>query len=336
MEREQVLELEDFVVERNKRSGKRRKWVWITFIIIFLLLLGVGIYSYSFYSSMTSAVNTMHKPIERELSEKRVEEVELEAKDPLTVLLLGVDEREGDSGRSDTIIVLTVNPEEESVKMLSIPRDTRTTIIGQNIEDKINHAYAFGGVDMSISTVEDFLDIPIDYYIQVNMEGFMDIVDALGGVTIYNDMEFQSGSFTFPQGELTLDGEKALAYSRMRYEDPRGDFGRQDRQRQIIQAVMKEGASFSSLTKYRDIFEVLGKNVRTNLTFQEMVDIQKHYKTAVNQVEQLQISGEGQLINSIYYYIVPEEEKTRIQTEFQTHLNLPTDISSSQVPGTSD
>lgn len=310
------------------KSGKSRKWIWITLVSLFLILLGIGIYSYSFYSSMTNAVNTMHKPIEREVSEKRVEEVELEAKDPLAVLLLGVDEREGDRGRSDTIVVLTVNPESKSVKLLSIPRDTRTTLFGKNTEDKINHAYAFGGVDMSISTVEDFLDIPIDYYIQVNMEGFMDIVDALGGVTVHNDMEFQAGSLTFPQGVITLDGEKALAYSRMRYDDPRGDFGRQDRQRQIIQAVMKEGASFSSLTKYRDIFDVLGKNVRTNLTFQEMVDIQRNYKSAVGQVEQLQISGEGKIINSIYYYIVPEEEKTRIQTELQTHLNL--------VPGTSN
>lgn len=309
-----------------KSGTKKRKWLWITGGVFVLILVGVGIYGYLFYLSLNTTVNTMHQPLERELSEKRVEEILFEAKDPLSVLLLGVDEREGDRGRSDTMIVLTVNPQLNSVKMLSIPRDTRTNIVGHGTMDKINHAYAFGGVEMSIATVEEFLDIPIDYFMQINMEGFMDIVDALGGVTVYNDLDFTTNGSEFPKGEITLDGEKALIFSRMRYEDPRGDFGRQYRQRQIIQAVMKEGASLSSLANYKEIFQVLEKNIRTNLTFQEMIDIQKNYKSAVNQLDQIQLPGSGDMINSIYYYIVPEEEQKRIQGELKQHLGL--------VPGT--
>lgn len=88
------------------------------------------------------------------------------------------------------MIVLTVNPNDKSMQMVSIPRDTRTEIIGKGFDDKINHAYAFGGPEMSIATVENFLDIPIDYFVQVNMESFKDIVDAVGGVTVNNKLEF--------------------------------------------------------------------------------------------------------------------------------------------------
>ena len=306
------------------RSQKRKskKWLKITGILLLVLVIGAGVYSYSVYKSLKTAVNTMHQPIERKQSEKRTEPVTLEEKDPFSVLLLGVDQRPGDTGRSDTIIVLTVNPNNNSIKMLSIPRDTRTEIVGKGKEDKINHAYAFGGIPMAMDTVENFLDIPIDYYIEVNMEGFKDIVNSVGGVTVQNDLDFSYDGFHFEKGELTLNGEKALAYSRMRKEDPRGDFGRQTRQRQIIQGVISKGASLSTLTNYSDIFTALGKNVKTNLTFDQMVDIQKNYKQAGQNIEQMQIKETGTTIDKIYYGLVSAEEKQRIQNELKTQLEL--------------
>ncbi len=252
---------------------KKKRWVRILFISFFVLALAVGTYTFIVYESLTAAVDRMHDPIDRDKSPKRTDQVTFENQEPFSVLLLGVDERQGDRGRSDTIIVLTVNPKQKSVKMLSIPRDTRTDIIGHGTVDKINHAYAFGGVKMSMDTIESFLDIPIHYYAQINMEGFKDIVDAVGGVTVTNSFEFTSGGETFPKGQITLDGDSALKFARMRYNDPRGDFGRQNRQRNIIQAVIKEGASLSSLTNFGDIFNALGKNVRTNLSFDQMMDI---------------------------------------------------------------
>lgn len=309
----------------NKNSRipkKKKKWIKIVLFTLLFLFIGIGVYAYSVYTALTDTIDTMHQPIDREVSEKRVEQITLEQKEPFSILMLGVDEREGDRGRSDTMIILTVNPTLKSVKMLSIPRDTRTEIIGHGTEDKINHAYAFGGVEMSIDSVENFLDIPIDYYLQVNMEGFKDIVDAVGGVTVNNDLDFTYEGVHFTKGQLTLDGEKALKYSRMRYDDPRGDFGRQLRQRQIIQAVIKEGASLSSLTNYKNIFGALGQNVKTNLSFNEMIDIQQHYKDAARSMEQLTIKGQGTKIDRIYYLLVPDEEKSRIQDELKSHLEI--------------
>ncbi|MEH7306812.1 polyisoprenyl-teichoic acid--peptidoglycan teichoic acid transferase TagU [Neobacillus drentensis] len=306
----------------KKRKRRLKKWVRVTGTILLIMLIGGGIYGSTVYNSLKTAVASMQQPIERKHSEKRKEAVSLKAKDPFSVLMLGVDEREGDRGRSDTMIVLTVNPNKNSIKMLSIPRDTRTEIIGKGKQDKINHAYAFGGIPMAMDTVENFLDIPIDYYIEVNMQGFTGMVDAVGGVKVNNDLDFKQDGYHFPKGELTLNGKKALSYTRMRKQDPRGDFGRQERQRQIIEGVVKEGASLSSLTKFSDIFSVLGKNVKTNLTFDQMVAIQKGYKDVATSIEQMELKEEGTRIDNIYYGLVSEEEKQRVQNELKSQLDL--------------
>jgi polyisoprenyl-teichoic acid--peptidoglycan teichoic acid transferase len=306
----------------NKTKKKKRRWLRVLIFSFVFLFTIIGAYAFSVYNSLTDAVDTMHSPIEREKSEKRTEEVSLKKAQPFSVLLLGVDEREGDRGRSDSIITLTINPEQDSVKMLSIPRDTRTEIIGKGTEDKINHAYAFGGVEMSLATVEHFLDIPIDYVVQINMEGFKDIVNSVGGVTVQNDLDFTYEGTHFPKGELKLTGEKALKYSRMRYEDPRGDFGRQQRQRQIIQGVINEGASLSTLANFGDIFEALGSNVKTNLTFDEMMTIQSKYKSASKTIDQLTLNGQGTKIDGTYYLRIPNEERSRIQSILKEHLEM--------------
>lgn len=305
------------------RSGKKKgnKWLKITGIILLVLVIAGGAYAFTFYQSFKNAVTTMHQPIERK-SELRQKPVELKQKQPFSVLMLGVDERPGDKGRSDTIIVLTVNPNNNSVKMLSIPRDTRTEIVGKGTVDKINHAYAFGGVPMSMDTVEKFLNIPIDYYMKINMEGFKDIVNAIGGVTVKNDFDFTDSGFHFPVGNVTLDGEKALSYTRMRYEDPNGDFGRQTRQRKVIQAVIDEGTNLSSLTKFSSIFGALGNNIKTNLTFDQMVEIQKNYRNAGKNIQQMEITETGTMIDKIYYGIVSPEEKQQIQTELRAQMEL--------------
>ncbi|MEH7109776.1 LCP family glycopolymer transferase, partial [Bacillus sp. JJ1764] len=113
-------------VKRKRRRPK--KWLRFTLFIVFILLVGGGVYFYNVYSDVAKAVDKMNKPISREVSKKRETKVEVEKKDPISILLVGVDERDGDSGRTDSMIVVTVNPEKKSTVMLSIPRDTRTKL----------------------------------------------------------------------------------------------------------------------------------------------------------------------------------------------------------------
>ncbi|MFK9117563.1 LytR family transcriptional regulator [Peribacillus frigoritolerans] len=308
-------------MRHEKKKKKKRTWLKVVGIIVLLFILAGGAFAYSVWNSLTKTVDTMHTPIDR-TTDKRTKDLALSDQEPFSMLMLGVDERDGDKGRSDTMIVLTVNPQKKSVKMLSIPRDTRTEIVGHGTQDKINHAFAFGGAKMSMDTVENFLDIPIDYYMKINMEGFKDIVDAVGGVTVQNDLDFTYEGVHFAKGSINLNGEDALKYSQMRYDDPNGDYGRQSRQRSIIEAVIKEGASLSSLTKYDEVFAAIGNNIQTNLTFDDMMDIQKNYRDASKSITQSTIPGNGTKIDGVYYNIVSDEEKEKVQSELKEQLSI--------------
>ncbi|MFZ3590400.1 LCP family protein [Bacillus sp. DJP31] len=271
----------------------------------------------------------MHKPIERD-SDKREDKVEFDRKDPLSILLVGVDKRKGDSGRTDSMIVATINPDTNTTKLLSIPRDMKTNLISnsdpnKNRTNKINAAYAYGGIEMTIDTVENFLNVPVDYYVEVNMEGFKDIVDAVGGIDVNNKYEFELDGTTLLEGPQHLDGEEALQYARMRNEDPLGDFGRQERQKEVISKVVSKGAGFSSLTNYHGILEALQENVLTDLTFNDMIGIQAEYKNAVKSIQKLKVEGEGKSIpKDGWYFFVTDQTRQALSDDLRAHLGLPT------------
>ncbi|WNF37313.1 LCP family protein [Bacillaceae bacterium IKA-2] len=300
--------------------SKKKKVLLTIGIIIAAIFISVVGYGFYLYSSVKSTVSDMHEPIERE--NRRVVEVDIQKKEPLSFLMLGVDTSGTEGGRTDTMMVITVNPNTESMKMLSIPRDTRTQMVGRGFDDKINHAYAFGGPEMAIASVENFLDIPIDYYITINMEGFKEIIDAFGGVNVDNPFAFTDGGHSFAEGEIFLDGKQALTYSRMRKKDPRGDHGRNDRQREIMDAVIKEGAQLSSITHIQEILTALGNNVRTDLDFDKMMKVQSNYKEARRSSEQVTIAGTGATIGGIWFYVVAEEERLRVSNLLKEQLEI--------------
>ncbi|MFB6469536.1 LytR family transcriptional regulator [Cytobacillus sp. Hz8] len=303
-------------------KNKNRKWLKFTGAALMALLLVGGSYAFYLYKTVEDTVANMQGDYHRDKSDKRDEQVSLSNAKPFSVLIMGVDERKGDKGRSDTLIVMAVNPKNQSVKMVSIPRDTRTLIVGKGTQDKINHSYAFGGPEMTVNTVENFLDTPVDYYIKINMEGFRDIVNAVGGVTVDNGFAFSQDQYSFAKGKLNLNGAEALAYARMRHQDPKGDIGREQRQRQVIEGVLEKGANLSSISKIDDILEVFGNNVKTDLTFDEMKVIQKNYKEARHHIDQIQIQGNGTRINGIYYQVVPEQKRQEVISELKTQLEI--------------
>jgi polyisoprenyl-teichoic acid--peptidoglycan teichoic acid transferase len=301
-----------------------KKFFIVFGIIVGLTVAGVGGYAYYLYDSAKDAVTDMHEKIETD-KPKPVITGKQENLKPISIMLLGVDERKGDKGRSDTIIIVAVNPKQDKMLMFSIPRDTRTEIIGKGFDDKINHAYAFGGSQMAMDTIENFLETSIDYYVKVNMESFRDIVDAVGGVEVNNPKAFEYQGYSFPDGNQKLNGEEALSYARMRYEDPKGDLGRNDRQRQVITSIIDKGARVSSITKFDNILDILSENVKTNMTFQEMKDIQKNYKSARHNIESTEIKSSGEMIGGTYYGIVNESEKKRIHDLLNEYLNKKTE-----------
>lgn len=292
--------------------NKKLKYFLIFLGVLVLIAAGlVGKLVWDFKKTASD----MHIPLGNGNVEK------ISAKEPFSMLLLGVDERENDKGRSDTIIVVTVNPKEKTTKMLSIPRDTYVEIVGHNTQDKINHAYAFGGIEMSKETVEKFLDMDIDYVLEVNMEGFKDLVDLVGPITVNNEFEFSQGGYTFKKGPIELDGKAALSYVRMRKEDPSGDFGRQDRQRQVIEASAKKMISMKSVLNYNDFLDVAGENIRMTMTLDDLLGLRSGYGDNLNSIEQIYFQkGHGTRMGGIYYYIPDEEELASIQQQLKTHV----------------
>lgn len=305
----------------NKRQArKKRKWVrWLAIIAIAILLIGGGVFLYV-WDKVDDTITAMHDPLARDSDPDRQKELASIFKDnkSVNILLLGVDERPGDKGRSDTIILLSINPNTDSMIMLSIPRDTYVNIPGRGM-DKINHAYAFGDVDLAVQTFEEAFNLPVHYYVRVNMEGFKEGVDALGGVTIQNDQEFSQGGNQFSKGTIHLNGTQALDYVRMRKNDPRGDLGRNDRQRKVITAAIDEFASFSSITKVGNILDIIGGNVKTDLDMKSMQTLFSDYRGARNNVKTLEINGTGKTLD-LWYYMVSDEEFNRIRTEITTHM----------------
>lgn len=300
----------------HKKTSKKKMIGWILVSIVVIVALVIGYYYYEFQAAI-SKMNDNTNDIA--IPEK------LPHVDPFSVLLLGIDERDNDTGRTDTMIVVTVNPDQGTMKMLSIPRDSRVEIVGNNTTEKINHAYARGGIPMSIATVENVLDIPIDFYVAVNMDGFLSIVDVLGDIEVNNDMDLVYRNYSFPKGEIHLNGEEALIFSRIRYEDPRGDFGRQIRQKQLIEALLSKAKNPSILLKMDGIMDVMGENVTMNFSQSHILNFQKLYSKLDKNIEQLQFeNGEGTRLNGSWYYLLDEDELEMVQNDLKQHLQLPT------------
>lgn len=309
----------------HRRSGNKRskRWFWIILGILISLVLLV-----MFYISRVShdiEKTTEEFFVEVDVEPARETEVQVEkGESPVSVLLLGIDS-EGESavsGRSDTMIVTTINPNKKSTILYSIPRDSLVNIPGYG-QDKINHAYSFGGASLSINAVQNFLNIPVDYFAAVNMNGLSNVIDAMGGVTITPTLTFSQSNYYFQHGvPIRVDGAGALAYSRMRKNDPSGDYGRQARQRQIISTVVQEAISVSTLWNYPALLDSLRGNVLTNMTFDEMQSMLVNYQAATGHVMSEQLSGYGEMINGVYYEIIPEENRLSASQKLRSHLEL--------------
>lgn len=312
-------------IARNKKNNKR-KWPWFLLAILLIVGLIVG----KLYMDIQQAVESIHevKPenqIVMRTESVNIGQIETENLEPFSVLLLGVDTGalgRIEQGRSDVVIIATVNPSNNRTTLTSIPRDSLVDIVGHNTQDKINHAYAFGGVAMTVNTVQELLDVPVDYTVSVNMGGLVDIVDAVGGVTVTSPLTFSNEGYDFYEGQSVLmDGEMVLAYTRDRFNED-GDYGRQDRQRQVISTLLKSALSLDNILNYQDLLETLSGNVQTDLTFSQMTILFKNYLKALGEIESFQLSGNGQMIDGVYYEVLDETSLDSIRQMLKVELEI--------------
>lgn len=312
-----------------------KRWVKMTLIISSLMLviiLGLGIYVFTLYRSAQITAETIYEPLPIRtmpinenptppLETPALKPEEIDELKPFSMLILGVDERDNDIGRSDSMIYVAVNPNKHSALIMSIPRDTRTEIVGKNMKDKINHAYAYGGMQMSVATVENLIGLPISYYVKTNMEGFAAVIDQLGGVTVDNPSAFQYDGYNYDAGNIHMDGDQALVYAQMRYLDPNGDFGRMNRQQLILTSILTAIKDVTTITELPGILEILKSNVKTNITWDEWNTLFKEYKPLIQSIETVSMAGRGEMINDIYYYIIDAQELENKHNLFNDFLS---------------
>lgn len=178
--------------------------------------------------------------------------------------------------RSDVNIILTVNMDTHKILMTSTPRDSYVQIPdgGANQYDKLTHAGIYG-VETSEKTLENLYGIDIDYYARINFTSFLNLIDAVGGVTVYNDQAFTSlhGNYDFEVGNITLNSDEALGFVRERYSLDNGDYDRGKNQLKVIQAIINKLTSFSSISNYSSIMSTLQDSVQTDMPLDTMMDL---------------------------------------------------------------
>ncbi|WP_027965264.1 LCP family protein [Halalkalibacillus halophilus] len=314
---------------KKQRKKRRNRRILFSALAVFLVVIGFG--SYLIYQTLQAANNSYDDLDGREKSELRDEAVSISS-DPFSILIMGVEdyESEGQTGRTDTLMVVTFDPEEQSSKILSIPRDTLVDFVGMDRRDKINHAYAYGEKEMTINTVEGFLDIPIDYYASVNFDAFIEMVDVLGGVTVNVPFDFEQKTMApnsyyveFFEGEQHVNGEEALAYVRMRKEDPRGDLGRVDRQQEFMKALADEAMSFQTVTKVDDISKVIGDHVTTNVKVSEGIPMFRNLNNFDrDNMETVELDTYHEMIDGVSFQIARDESLENARSELKEHLQL--------------
>jgi LCP family protein required for cell wall assembly len=258
-------------MSKNKIKGKKSNRIFKIFlavlITITLLLGGTAVWGVNKFRTLVDNSYTQLPDGENTGQNKQQKpSKELES---FHILLLGVDSRDGDRGRSDTIIVATVNPHTEQILLTSLPRDTYAKIPGYG-STKINHAMAHGGVSLVKDTVEQFLDIEIDHYMTIDFKGFQKAIDVLGRVTINveKDMRYRDPTdgtnINIKKGLQELDGKNSLDYVRFRT-DSEADYGRMRRQQEFIRAVVEEMTQFSNVTRVIPFIEAVSDGIETDV-----------------------------------------------------------------------
>ncbi|GCF80333.1 LytR family transcriptional regulator [Bacillus cereus] len=276
-----------------------------------------------------SSLMGMYSGFTREKSDLRNQDVEI-TKEPFTILIMGIEDyaTDGQNGRTDSLMFATVNPKTQKISLMSIPRDSRVKIVGKNKEDKINAAHAYGGEEMAIKTVEGFLKVPVDHYIKIDFQGFKGIVDAVGGVTVDVPFDFWERSdvdyykkIQFKQGQQNLNGEEALAYVRMRKQDPNGDYGRAARQRQLLAAVAHKLNSTSTVFKIKDLTAVVGKYIKTDIPISDGLALyNKLSGFDPSTMQTLKLEGEDKKIGGIYYFLPDPISVETVRNEIEKEL----------------
>jgi LCP family protein required for cell wall assembly len=292
---------------RRNRPSKLQKSI---IVLASLIFLGIGLGAGWFYLTYGKATTPEPNP------------VELPSPEPggrINFLLIGVDARPGElSARSDTIIFGSIDLDKKQVYFLSIPRDSLVEIPG-NGQDKINAAHAYGGIPLLIETVSQLLNRPIHYYAELDFQGFVKVIDILGGIdfNIEERMYYPWENIDLYPGLQHLDGEQALAYVRYRGY-PEGDIARVEKQQAFLRAIIEQHFNLGNVSKIPIIFQEITSYLRTNLPLEKALELAKALSNLkMKDIRTEVLPGNFLTINEISYWGVDEEKLHSLLDELE-------------------
>ena len=298
----------------HARRKKRRIWPWVLLFFCFILAAVAG--------ALFASSSLLDKPAGDTASDGL-----LKVKDKTTIMIMGVDERDDDVGRSDTLMIATIDPKKDQAALLSIPRDTRVKIKGHGY-DKINAAYAYGGHKLTESTVEGLLGVDVEHYIMINTKSFQKIIDAIGGIDIdvekrmyYEDPWDDDGGLVINlrPGMQHMDGKTAMTY--VRFRDEEGDIGRIKRQQKFMKACMDKIVSPSIIPKLPAVISEVMDSIKTDLSMRQLLEFAGTLKSAQkNGLKTEMVPGHPLYINGVSYWIPNISE---LRTTIAETLGIP-------------
>lgn len=306
----------------------------IALLILAVFLATVGASYYIFHGLFESA-----RPGVADATAEISDEKEPENK-TINFLLLGVDERSGDIGRSDTIMMLSANLATKRIGLVSVPRDSRVDMIKYG-STKVNHAYAYGGITLAKQTIEKLLNVKADHYFVINFAAFKKIIDLLGGVDLdvekdmyyRDDYDGENGLvIDLQKGQQHLDAEKAIEY--VRYRDEEGDIGRVKRQQKFLNAVLAKFTSPSTILKIPSIIKEVRNSIQTDMSFADMVEYLSFLKNGTDyKTTAFMVPGSPQMIDDLSYWIV---NYPKLYDELQAMNNFILDRENTPPPATKE
>lgn len=289
----------------------------LTIVLIVLIVLVVSFIGYTYY--ILSSIN----PKTDNNGDNSLPPKEIDWNKKINILLVGIDQRyEDEMSRSDTNLLLSIDPVNKKLTLISLPRDSLVTLPGYEGDEKLAHAHSYGGVPLLIKTVESILNIEIPYYVEVNFEGFKKMIDLIGGITIdvEKDMDYESYlgdvKIHLKKGLQHLNGEKALEYVRFRM-DETGDIGRMERQQKFIKAVIKQALEISNTLRLQKALLELKNWVKTNLEPTQIIKLGLIIKN-IQDEDMISLTLPGTLgwKNGLSYYILDYDKIQNIVDEY--------------------
>ncbi|AYX89483.1 LCP family protein [Staphylococcus cohnii] len=305
--------------------------IFLSLILVVVPVIFAILLLKSSQGAFEHSLNTSDTSRESSIRESKINP----SKDPISILFLGIDDNSGrqkngqstEQSRTDAMILSTFNADKEQIRMLSIPRDTISYIPEVGYYDKITHAHAYDGPTASMDSVEATLNVPVDYYVRINMEAFVDAVDELGGIEYdvpYNISEpntNDTGKIKVKKGHQKLNGDEALAVARTRHQD--SDLKRGQRQMDLIKKLFIKAQKADSFSKLDDVIEIVGKNAKHNLSYKEVKALATSYLKDDVKIKSKQLEGQDDYLNGVYYYNPNIKNIKDTANLLRSDLNLP-------------